>query len=207
MAFGDSITESKEQQLDDRWSVLLENKLQQANPTLDIKVVNAGVGGNTSRNGVERIDRDVMPHKPDFVLVEFGNDVIRDVNRHVSLEEYDENFGKMFNKVVEENGGELIIMTFTPIVNEWHLSSKQQYFIEHGGIDANMESYREVTRKFAARNNCTLLDLDNVLREAMAKYGNDKIILPDGIHLTKFANQLVAEAVAAILQDKIARRC
>ncbi len=44
----------------------------------NIIAVNAGRSGDSSKNGLERIGRDVLSHKPDIVTVAFGlNDVFR----------------------------------------------------------------------------------------------------------------------------------
>lgn len=41
-------------------------------PQAKIRFINAGVGGTPSRWGVFRAQRDLLVHKPDFVVVEFG---------------------------------------------------------------------------------------------------------------------------------------
>ena len=66
VAFGDSITEAGHQALHDRWPALLNRLLRDRFANLDIEVINAGVGGNTSREGLRRIDTDVLQHRPDF---------------------------------------------------------------------------------------------------------------------------------------------
>lgn len=86
VAFGDSITEAviglgPEQ----KWTVLLEKKLNRHSRDIYWTVVNSGVGGNTSREGLARIEKDVFAHKPDIVLVEFGgNDTVADKKRGFS---------------------------------------------------------------------------------------------------------------------------
>ena len=43
-----------------------------------MKVINAGISGHTTTEGLARLDRDVLQHKPDLVTVSFGlNDMIR----------------------------------------------------------------------------------------------------------------------------------
>jgi len=53
-------------------------------PDSDITVVNAGVSGTDSRFGAKRLDRDVLEHKPDVLLIEFAvNDGDRDHTEHM----------------------------------------------------------------------------------------------------------------------------
>ena len=75
VAFGDSITQATSGGVRPQqgWPMLLRAQLQQHFPWLAIAVVNAGVGGNTSREGLSRIRRDVLDCRPDFVTFEFGN--------------------------------------------------------------------------------------------------------------------------------------
>ena len=74
VAFGDSITEASHQPPENRWPEVLRLLLRERSPGTDITVINAGVGGNTSREGMARIEQDVLRHNPHFVLAEFGND-------------------------------------------------------------------------------------------------------------------------------------
>ena len=88
VAFGDSITAATHQELRDRWPEILRHALVERFPACAIEMTNAGVGGNTSREGLRRFKQDVLPHKPHFVSVEFGNDMTPDRDRHVSLQEF-----------------------------------------------------------------------------------------------------------------------
>src|SRR5690606_11084735 len=58
----------------------LEKELQAAWPKRDVRVINAGVSGQLARHMLARIDKDVLPHKPQLVLWQTGvNDAIRGV--------------------------------------------------------------------------------------------------------------------------------
>jgi len=71
VAFGDSITLAKEQVEQDKWTTLVQVRLKE-DIGREVRMVNAGVGGNTSREGLRRIESGVLRHNPDIVLVEFG---------------------------------------------------------------------------------------------------------------------------------------
>lgn len=57
---------------------MLEIGLAKLYPQQPPKVVNAGVSGNTTQNGLDRLDRDVLSRKPQLVTISFGlNDLAR----------------------------------------------------------------------------------------------------------------------------------
>ncbi|MFM9963409.1 MAG: alpha/beta fold hydrolase [Planctomycetaceae bacterium] len=57
---------------------MLEVAIKQAIPNANVKVINAGISGHSTENGLTRLDRDVLMHKPDLVTISFGlNDLTR----------------------------------------------------------------------------------------------------------------------------------
>lgn len=60
------------------WPELLQLALQQAIPGHPVQVINAGISGHTTRDGLARLERDVFAHKPQIVTISFGlNDLTR----------------------------------------------------------------------------------------------------------------------------------
>ena len=66
---------------------MLEVAIKQAIPNANAKVINAGISGHTTENGLARLDRDVLMHKPDLVTISFG---LNDMSR-MSEEQYGKN--------------------------------------------------------------------------------------------------------------------
>ncbi|MBU4200234.1 MAG: hypothetical protein KKG09_02340 [Verrucomicrobia bacterium] len=195
VAFGDSITTATRQTEDQRWPELLKHQLTGRFPDVQWTVINAGVGGNTSREGLARIDADVIRHRPDYVLVEFGgNDATPDPSRHVSLEEYENNL-TLIQSNIERVSARSLLLTFPPIIDRWHTHHQHPFYREAGGQDAYIEAYRRVTREFAARNRLVLADIDLALRRYIDQNHPETIILPDGVHLTDKGNCAVADCV------------
>ena len=48
---------------------MFENLLASVYPEIKVRVVNSGIGGNTSRDLIERFDRDVVSLNPDWVSI------------------------------------------------------------------------------------------------------------------------------------------
>lgn len=204
VAFGDSITQAAEQEYENRWPEILKRALQARFQTLDIKMFNAGIGGNTSREGLARIEQDVLRHSPHFVTVEFGNDATHEPERHVDLDTFAGNLSRIRTNLAEHCGAELVLLTFPPVIDAWHVFYNNDFYRQQGGQDAYQERYRERTRQFARDERVALLDIDKALRNAIALRNPEEYILKDGVHLTAQGNHLVAQAVLAHLSDRIA---
>lgn len=57
---------------------MLEVAIGQAVPNAKVKVINAGISGHSTTEGLARLDRDVLGKKPDLVTISFGlNDMTR----------------------------------------------------------------------------------------------------------------------------------
>lgn len=203
VAFGDSITEAAQVPPGERWPALLGQALASRHPDCQIRVVNSGVGGNTTREGRQRFERDVLAHSPDIVLAEFGNDATPDLTRHVSLDEFEANFELFRREIVERGGGRFVMLVFPPVIDAWHQHGAHPFYAPHGGADGSQEQYRARARAFAARRGLPVVDLSTTLRDAMASEGDSACILPDGVHLTARGNAVVAGAVLGVLERVI----
>ncbi len=57
---------------------MLELATRKALPSSQVKVINAGISGHSTTEGLARLDRDVLAKKPDLVTISFGlNDMTR----------------------------------------------------------------------------------------------------------------------------------
>jgi lysophospholipase L1-like esterase len=77
--FGDSITQGFGVRPEESFPALVAR-------ALGVPMVNVGVPGDTMGAGLARMERDVLPHRPRLVVVEFGgNDFLRRVPREETL--------------------------------------------------------------------------------------------------------------------------
>lgn len=79
VCFGDSITGVYYHTGSQRaWTDLLGLALKKTWPAARLEMINAGVSGHTTAQGLARMDRDVLSQRPDLVVVMFGmNDVAK----------------------------------------------------------------------------------------------------------------------------------
>ncbi len=88
------------------YHTVLKELLQKKYPDIQFEFINSGIRANSVRNGVQRIETDVLAHKPDAVVVCFG---LNDIGG-ISVEEYTENLKQIF-AAVDAIGAKIIYMT------------------------------------------------------------------------------------------------
>lgn len=83
---------------------LLSELLKKKYGENSIRVFNSGGNGNTSAEGLKRIESDVLSHMPGTVLVEFGgNDTVHD-GRAVSIDDFERNLLEIHAKIKSRGG-------------------------------------------------------------------------------------------------------
>ena len=111
---GDSITDAGRDR-DDLESfgygyvALVIEHLRRQYANLELQFINRGVGGDTTRNMLERFDRDILAHKPDWVSIAIGvNDVWRFFdpapNEAVLTDEFETNYRKLLEPLQDKAG-------------------------------------------------------------------------------------------------------
>ncbi len=83
---------------------LVIQHLQQYHANLELQFLNRGVGGDTTRNMLERFERDILAHKPDWVSIAIGvNDIWRffgdNAQDAVSVMEFESNYRSMLERL------------------------------------------------------------------------------------------------------------
>jgi hypothetical protein len=77
-------------------------------PRVPLNIINAGISGDDTAGGLERLERDVLVHKPDLTVVCFGlNDSCKEFE---GVERYKQRLQAIFTKL-QESGSEVIFMT------------------------------------------------------------------------------------------------
>ncbi len=72
VCLGDSITYGEDLPYAETYPAVLAQLLQQKHADLDVVVINSGVRGHTSVQGLARLERDVLWYKPHVVFIAFG---------------------------------------------------------------------------------------------------------------------------------------
>ena len=109
VAFGDSVTHgvvtSDEINYETVYWNRLKKKINNLNNYVPVNVINAGIGGTTAKESLTRMDKQVLSHNPDLIIVCFG---LNDVNN--PLQEYIESMKEIFDRGLK-SGAEVVFMT------------------------------------------------------------------------------------------------
>lgn len=104
---------------------IVDNLISAVYPELSVRITNSGVGGNTSRDLLERWERDVLSLSPQWVSICIGiNDAWRRVDRPASPElwvlpeEYESNLAKMLESLKGRVKGTIIMTPYYMDVNK-----------------------------------------------------------------------------------------
>lgn len=88
VAFGDSVTHgalgTNEFDYETVYWNRLKKRINALYPYVPVNALNAGIGGVTAAGSVARLERDVLSHHPDLIIICFGlNDVNGDLNTYL----------------------------------------------------------------------------------------------------------------------------
>ncbi len=123
-------------------------------PNVPINIINAGVSGGSAPHGLERLERDVLSHKPDLTVVCFAlNDCGGGPEK---LDTYLQALEETFTRL-RESGSEIIFMTPNMmctyvcygITDEYILGAAQRCskIQNEGGLDLYINSAKELCAK------------------------------------------------------------
>lgn len=118
VALGDSITDDLQ-----GWFSIFQHVLEITVPEADFTFVNSGVSYNTSSDALKRLNRDVLAHEPDWVIVALGTFDAQKLHVEptrplVSLADYWENTKTIEEAVKEVTDNPLIWITPPPVITE-----------------------------------------------------------------------------------------
>jgi lysophospholipase L1-like esterase len=146
VAFGDSITAGGDATAPaliywQRWLAALRERY----PRAKITGVNGATGGDTTVQGLARLEEKVLALKPDLVLVAFG---MNDQNvGSVPLERFEANLQEIVDRIRKETPAEVILLSSCLPNPNWHYTS------------GRMPDYGRVTGKVAAEKRCAFADV------------------------------------------------
>lgn len=91
---------------------MLELALKAAHAKATVKVINAGISGNTTRDGLNRLESDVLKYQPGLVTISFGlNDMVR-----VPIEEYRSNLEQLIDRCRNQKS-RVVLCTPNAVIN------------------------------------------------------------------------------------------
>lgn len=163
-------------------------ELQRTRPDADVKVIGAGIGGHKVPDLEARLDRDVLSHHPDWVVIYIGiNDVWHSIrDRGTSAEAYEQGLRNLISRCREKDAQ--VILCTPSVIGEKIDGSND--------LDMMLDQYCDLSRKVAAETKTPLLDLRSqfmaYLREYNTANAEKGVLTSDTVHLNEAGNRFVA---------------
>ena len=166
------------------YSTRINEILHMMFPKAQINLVNCGISGDNAPNGLSRLERDILPFKPDLVVVSYGlNDSGRGIGE---LEKYTAALDGIFKKI-KESGAECIFMTANAMNTNisCHITNERFRAIAEGTMktqnDGILEQYFEAAKAIAIENGVRVCDC----------YAKWKAMIKAGVNVTELlANKI-----------------
>jgi len=183
--FGDSITFGYGVYEKDSIAALLR-------ATLPYEVINSGVNGDTTREALARLKRDVLDCSPDILTVLFGsNDSAMSDYYYRTSYEFEKNITAIINKVGEVFPQcRIILITPPPVDDAVFMPST---------LNKRLIPYIEALKNIAEVSGCELCDLNTYF--ILKSNGSlESFLQEDGCHLTEKGYKLFFDCLSEFLE-------
>lgn len=126
------------------WTAILANRIYLDYPERHVRYLNAGVGGNNSRQMLARFDTDILAYHPQWLLISAGVVEVRRIyqpdreQEYVPLDEYVANLTMMTKKALHANM-QVVLLEPTP----------HRHPVTEGPPEVTLEDVNTLTREYA----------------------------------------------------------
>ena len=162
-------------------SFLLES-LRQRFPDSKIEMINSGISGDTSQDGLGRLDWAVLSYEPDLVTINFG---INDCVLGLSLEEFEMNLVEMVRRIRAGPDSEILLLSSQPL--------------ESPPYDQRVLDYYQTGERVAKEMNVGFVDVYGAwMKRVQAGMPLDSLILPGLDHPNEAGYRIIAEELMSL---------
>jgi lysophospholipase L1-like esterase len=187
IAFGDSITAGGEASSPDlqypaRYADYLRHRLPRAQITFE----NGATGGDTTRDGLQRLDEKVLSRSPDLVLVAFGMNDHNIPGFGVPLPEFQSNLTQIVTQIRDKTGADVILLSAFPPNPDWHFGSH------------SMAQYAAATKQVADQLQVPYADVYATWSRVLERKDAPSLLGNNINHPNDFGHWLYLEALKAV---------
>lgn len=162
-------------------SFLLES-LRQRFPDSKIEMINSGISGDTSQDGLGRLDWAVLSYEPDLVTINFG---INDCVLGLSREEFEMNLVEMVRRIRAGPDSEILLLSSQPL--------------ESPPYDQRVLDYYQTVERVAKEMNVGFVDVYGAwMKRVQAGMPLDSLILPGLDHPNEAGYRIIAEELMSL---------
>ena len=169
LILGDSISAGFGLKESENWVQILEDSVNSS--SLQLKIINSSISGDTTIGGLSRIENDLATHEPNYVLVELGGN---DALRGYPIDKIKNNLSKIIDATFQAKANPIIMQIRIP----------PNYGKNY------VAAFESIYSELAAEKNIPKMTF------LLEKVALDKSLMQlDGIHPNKKAQQIIAEQV------------
>lgn len=191
--FGDSITAFGSAPAG--YVSLLQERLQNSPWRERVEILASGIPGNTVLDLLQRVQRDVLDHKPRWVLLYVGtNDLWR-----VDFDTFTQSYRQL---VAQLQAAKISVLVCTPATTGEKIDGRNER-------EAQLQQYSEWIAQWARAQHLPALNLYQVFHEA-ARIENKRnqplgFLTNDGVHMNKRGNQRIADHLWPLLNAEFGK--
>lgn len=156
--------------------------LRQRFPDSKIEMINSGISGDTSQDGLGRLDWAVLSYEPDLVTINFG---INDCVLGLSLEEFEMNLVEMVRRIRAGPDSEILLLSSQPL--------------ESPPYDQRVLDYYQTVERVAKEMNVGFVDVYGAwMKRVRVGMPLDSLILPGLDHPNEAGYRIIAEELMSL---------
>ncbi len=150
-----------------------------------IEVIGAGISGHKSDQMLDRLERDVLSKKPQWMTLSCGVNDVWHGEKGVSLDDYKKNITRITDQA-QAAGIKVVLLTSTMIGED-----------PKNPNNLKLVTYNEFLRTLAKEKNLVLADLNAEMQEAVAKANTPgkNALTGDGVHMAFPGNKMMAAGI------------
>ena len=201
VAFGDSVTHGallNEINYETVYWNLLRKKILSVRNYVPVNVINAGIGGITASNSLERMDKQVLAHNPDLVIVCFGlNDINGELDTYLSA------LGTIFGKC-KSSGADVIFMT-PNMLNTYVANGTEEQLLNYAAVTAEyqnngkMDLYIKSAVELAKKMDIDVCDCYSIWKELSKTQDTTQLLINKINHPIPEMHKLFADELFKII--------
>lgn len=180
VAYGDSITAgfAVRRGFPSFWKEMLDEKY----PEAGLEMINSGISGDTTLDGLSRLDWAVLSYEPDLVTINFG---INDCVLGLGLEEFEMNLVEMVRRIRAGPDSEILLLSSQPL--------------ESPPYDQRVLDYYQTVERVAKEMNVGFVDVYGAwMKRVRAGMPLDSLILPGLDHPNEAGYRIIAEELMSL---------
>lgn len=197
VAFGDSVTHGalkNEINYETVYWNLLRKKILEVKDYVPVNVINAGIGGICAKESIDRLESQVLCHRPDLIIICFG---LNDVNG--SLESYLASLKTIFEKC-SASGSDVIFMT-PNMLNTYVADDTRECDREYAAVTADfqnsgkMDLFMSSATDLANKMNIPVCDCYSKWKELSKTQDTTQLLINRVNHPTPEMHKLFADSL------------